>query len=91
MARTKVRWHGKILRNMFRDGGSVVLLGRMEHDPDRITEFRVNRSNAVPFTLSVLKEAELTEREIRDMILTLTKMIEPKEEGTPGKHLAEEF
>lgn len=91
MARTKARWHGRILRNMFRDGGSVVLLGRMEHDPDRITEFRVNRSNVVPFTLSVLKEAELTTEEVKGLIEALTKMIEPRSGEQAGKGLAEEF
>lgn len=61
MARPKARWNGKILKQMFRDGGSVVLLGRLEHDPDRITEFRINRSSVEAFVKEVLKTAELEE------------------------------
>lgn len=92
MARTKARWHGKLLRNMFRDGGSVVLLGRLENDPDRITEFRVNRSNAVPFALAVLKEAEPTQEELTGMVDSLGKMIGPqKSEPTNGRHAVDEF
>lgn len=61
MARPKARWSGRILRNMFRDGGSVVLLGRLEHDPDRITEFRINRSNVQAFCQAIIRTAELEE------------------------------
>lgn len=90
MARTKARWHGKLLRNMFRDGGSVVLLGRMEQDPDRITEFRVNRSNVGPFVASVVKEAELEPSAIGDVIDTLSKLAGPPE-SKGGRHATDEF
>lgn len=61
MARTKARWQGKILKNMFRDGGSVVVMARLEHDPDRVVELRVNRSNVEALTGALMKTAELEE------------------------------
>lgn len=61
MARPKARWHGRLLKNMFIDGGSVVLLGRLEHDPDRIVEFRINRSNVEAFVTAVSTTAGITE------------------------------
>ena len=61
MARTKSRWTGRILRNMFRDGGSVVLMARLEHEPDRVVELRINRSSIEPFTQALARTAELEE------------------------------
>lgn len=91
MARTKARWHGKILRNLFRDGGSVVMLGRLEHDPDRITEFRVNRSNVGAFTLAVVKASELDPSDIEGLIDALGKLL-PGAEPPNGRHaVTEEF
>lgn len=90
MARPKARWQGRILKNMFRDGGSVVLLGRLEHDPDRITEFRINRSNVAAFTVATVKEAELSESDIKSLLDSLTKIIAPEMESN-GKHHVDEF
>lgn len=86
MARPKARWHGKILRQMFRDGGSIVLLGRMEHDPDRITEFRVNRSNITAFLSQVVKESDLDQDDITGLIDGLSRMVAPPAVTTAGKH-----
>lgn len=63
MARTKARWSGKILKNIFRDGGSVVLMARLEHDPDRVVELRVNRSSVEALTGAIVKAAEISEPE----------------------------
>lgn len=59
MARTKQRWAGRVIRNVFRDGGSVVLMARLEHDPDRVVELRVNRSSAEALVKAIMKAAEL--------------------------------
>lgn len=84
MARTKVRWYGKILRNLFRDGGSVVLLGRLEHDPDRITEFRVNRSNVPAFVAAVVKASELSTDDLSGLLDALGKLMPGEGNGRTG-------
>ena len=59
MARTKVRWQGRILRNMFRDGGSLVVMARLDHDPERVVELRVPRSSVMDMTKTMIRQAEL--------------------------------
>lgn len=87
MARPKSRWHGKLLRNMFRDGGSIVLLGRLEQDPDRITEFRINRSNVEAFVSAVVKEADFSPEEFASLSEAIGRLA-PEPPTAAGKRAA---
>ena len=76
MARTKVRWTGRLLKKgMFKDGGSVVIPMRLDHDPERVVEVPIQVSSVKAFCEALTKEAFPTK---------------PVGANNAGKHWAEE-
>lgn len=58
MARTKSRWTGRLLKKgMFKDGGSVIVPMRLDHEPDRVVEVPIQISSVKAFCEALNKEA----------------------------------
>ena len=57
MARTKERWQAKALHGIFREGRAVVIPLRLDHDPDRVVELRIQLSSIDRFMKTIDKEA----------------------------------
>lgn len=76
MSRTKSRWTGRLLKKgMFKDGGSVIIPMRLEHEPDRVVEVPIQISSVKAFCEALNREAFPPE---------------PVGKNNAGKHWAEE-